>query len=382
MSLRLLVVAPYPVLPPIAGGKVRIVQLARALAGLSVDVTVAAPWHPRQRAALAAAEPFSLRAVPYPFALPFLLTDRALPYGYLVSFQPGYGALLAPELARCDVCQVSHPAFAGVLDRLPRGTPVVYDAQNVEFDYVRSEARSSGVARRCGARVRALERRLVDRSDRVFTCSGEDARRLAELYGAPPGRFLVVPNGIDLAATPEASARDRGSLPPALARLPRLAVFSGSAVAHNHAAVDAILGRLAPALAGEVGFAILGPCARRFRGRGGANVVLDPDCDDAGAWAVPGAVAINPVEQGSGTSLKVLHYLARGLPVLSTPFGARGLDALARFVALAPLAGFAEALRRDPAPPAGARAALEAYDWRRIAGRAREAYGALSGSSE
>ncbi len=30
--------------------------------------------------------------------------------------------------------------------------------------------------------------------------------------------------------------------------------------------------------------------------------------------------------QGSGTNLKLLEYLAVGVPVVSTPFGARGID--------------------------------------------------------
>ena len=37
-------------------------------------------------------------------------------------------------------------------------------------------------------------------------------------------------------------------------------------------------------------------------------------------------VALNPMRLGSGTNLKLLEYLAVGIPVVSTPFGARGID--------------------------------------------------------
>jgi glycosyltransferase involved in cell wall biosynthesis len=37
-------------------------------------------------------------------------------------------------------------------------------------------------------------------------------------------------------------------------------------------------------------------------------------------------VALNPMISGSGTNLKMLDYLAAGIPVISTPFGARGLN--------------------------------------------------------
>jgi len=36
-------------------------------------------------------------------------------------------------------------------------------------------------------------------------------------------------------------------------------------------------------------------------------------------------VALNPMTSGSGTNLKMLEYFAAGIPVISTPFGTRGL---------------------------------------------------------
>ena len=37
-------------------------------------------------------------------------------------------------------------------------------------------------------------------------------------------------------------------------------------------------------------------------------------------------LAVNPMESGSGTNLKMLDYMAAGIPTLSTAFGARGLN--------------------------------------------------------
>jgi len=52
-------------------------------------------------------------------------------------------------------------------------------------------------------------------------------------------------------------------------------------------------------------------------------------------------LAINPMQSGSGTNLKMLDYMAAGVPLLSTPFGARGLDLENRVHArLAPLIKF------------------------------------------
>ena len=68
--LRLVQIAPYPILPMSAGGKIRIVQLARALCRRGVELTIVAPFHLTQKRALVEQEPFRLCQLPYP---PFLL---------------------------------------------------------------------------------------------------------------------------------------------------------------------------------------------------------------------------------------------------------------------------------------------------------------------
>jgi len=373
-ALRVVQIAPYPVLPPSAGGKIRIVQLARALCALGVEVTIVAPYHVTQRRALAAREPFTLRQVPYaPFVVPFLLVDRPFPYGMLVSWHPGYRALLPVPLASFDVCQVDHPAFVDLVRGLPPSFPVVYGSQNVEKDYVAAESRPGLVRRLAGGRVGALEARLVGRAAHVFACTDADRGRFGALYGTPPERVSVLPNGIDLAAVDAARAVRR----PVPLRLPRRAVFAGSDVSHNRVAVRAILTRIAPALDGAVEFVIVGSCARRVRAPG-ANVRLDPGGDVA-AWAAPGTVGLNPVVAGSGSNLKLLQYLAHDLPVLSTPFGLRGFEDLAPWVVTAELDGFAAALRGEPPATHGVRERLAAYEWTAVARHAVDAYRALAG---
>jgi len=380
--LRLAQVAGFPVLPARAGGKIRIVQLARAFCALGVEVTVLAPYHRTQTRELARKEPFRLVEVPYPFVIPYLFTDAPFPYGALVSFHPGYCQLLPRPLPSFDVCQLEHPAFADVAGVMPASTPVVYNSQNVEFDYVCAESRPGVVRRLAGSRMRTLEGSLVRRADHVFACSEADRSRFRELYGLDGARASILPNGIDLEVVDARMSQHRGAggRAPEKASLPRRAIFSGSAVAHNHRAVDALLARVAPQLTSEVEFVVLGECARRFRRNPLPNLTLDPEGDVA-AYASAGAVGVNPVTQGSGTSLKILDYLAHGLPVVTTPFGLRGFEELAPWVRIAELDGFAQTLRADLAPPAGVREQIEAYGWRAIASRALAVYEALATQS-
>lgn len=368
--LRVLQIVPYPVLPAVAGGKIRIVQLGRALSRLGVEITMVAPYHFTQRRSLAAREPFVLRQVPYaPFVIPFLLVDRPFPYGMLASYHPGYRALVPVTPAAFDLCQVDHPAFGDLAPDPTSGVPVVYGSQNVEFDYVSAECGGGWVRRMAGRRMRQLEARLAGRAARIFACTDADGDRFRELYGVTPDRITVLPNGIDLAAVDSTRAASRRRYRPS--RLPRRAVFSGSDTSHNRAAVREIVTRIAPRLERQVEFVILGPCARRVSG--GVNVILDAR-EDVATYAGPDTIGLNPVTTGSGSNLKVLHYLACDLPVLSTPFGMRGFEDLAPWALTAELDRFADALTGNLPGTDGLRAQLARYEWSAIAERAVEAY--------
>ena len=88
-------------------------------------------------------------------------------------------------------------------------------------------------------------------------------------------------------------------------------------------------------------------------------------------------VAINPMQEGSGVNLKVLEYLATGLPTVTTPFGIRGLAVadvvqvaeIAEFPAV--LAGLRDAGERTRRGAAARRAAETRFGWEAVA-RARE----------
>ena len=365
--LRLLTIVPYPVFPDTAGGKIRVVQLMRALARAGVDVTILTPWHPRQKPSLYEHEPFRLRQVPYPFLLPLLFTDRPLPYQYLSSFHPGLGWLAKSLLRGCDIYHFEHPQFALLACGLPAAANVVYGSQNVEHDYVVQECRSEWAARVAKARVFALEKSLVERSQHVFAVSQADKDRFSALYPVDAGKITVAPNGIgDLRPLGTDQSRVLQRFPQ-IASYPSRAIYSGSDVEHNRAAVRFILGKLAP-LRSDVAFVVHGSCGRQFTDIGRSpNVFFDTDPFRFDDYAVTGFVGINPVTTGGGTNLKVLHYLSRGLPVVSTPFGMRGHEDFQRAVTVCDLADFSTALKNPAAAPAPDRQMLENYRWDAIA---------------
>jgi glycosyltransferase involved in cell wall biosynthesis len=87
-------------------------------------------------------------------------------------------------------------------------------------------------------------------------------------------------------------------------------------------------------------------------------------------------VALNPMLSGTGSNLKMLDYFAAGIPVVSTPFGARGLDVLSgQHAVLSAIDEFPQAIRAVTAHTIPREAMIESayelvlnrYSWETIA---------------
>ncbi len=91
-----------------------------------------------------------------------------------------------------------------------------------------------------------------------------------------------------------------------------------------------------------------------------ANVELLGVIDEKRLYSVLRAadIALNPVEIGSGTNLKLVQYMAAGLAVISTETGVRGIERGSEVCAVAKRTQFREILqglqrRCSPARTAG-----------------------------
>jgi hypothetical protein len=91
------------------------------------------------------------------------------------------------------------------------------------------------------------------------------------------------------------------------------------------------------------------------------------------------SLALNPMISGSGSNLKMMEYAAAGVPIMSTPFGNRGLDYRAGVdIVECELSGFASSLGAwdDGSCRAMSESAFdltqEAYRWQSIAANYRK----------
>jgi glycosyltransferase involved in cell wall biosynthesis len=199
------------------------------------------------------------------------------------------------------------------------GAKIVYHAHNVEY-----LLRRQNQSRIVSTITWYAERYLLGHSDFAFAPSTVDQASLLKLYGCETG---LLANGIDTAYWAQGEAfmdapRRTGPQPENLSIL-----FMGLYnYPPNREAVDFLVLRVMPTVR-----------QRRPEARlvvtGGDVPYSEPWLDNPGTVPIDELrgimhscdMGVAPIFRGSGTRLKILEYMASGLPVVSTRKGAEGL---------------------------------------------------------
>ncbi|MCE5308856.1 MAG: glycosyltransferase [Acidobacteriales bacterium] len=358
---KLTMACTFPVYPPRGGGQNRVFHLYRNLArDFDVDsVTFTDYGQPAKNEYIAP----DLREIRVPKSLAHAQRERdimtkvgdasvadvAMPVLYKLT--PDYVEALRQSAATSQILVASHPYLFPALEEVREKQTLIYEAQDVEAELKRSILPDSRMGSALLKLTEAVERRACQWSDLIVTCLDDDAVTLHRKFDVPEDRFVVVPNGVDLDSVTFHSIEDRRALKQRLhPGAPFTVLFMGSLHGPN---IDAVLCILAIAQElPNVGFLLVGGVCNYLERFGFqlplnvklAGIVDDQEKDEILSWV---NLAINPMESGSGTNLKMLDYLAAGVPVLSTPFGARGLNLRdGEHGWLAPLERFPTAIQR------------------------------------
>jgi len=398
---KLVVGSTFGIYPPRGGGQLRIFHLYRQLARkCRVDVVSLvesdqqtsrrqlAPGLteiriPKSEAhTYAEAEFRGLTRVP--------VTDVA--FSQLHHLTPAFSEAVAACLEADCVLVASHPYAFPAMRVVDDGADWWYDAHNVEVDLKGAMLPNGRIAKRLLAKIRAVERECCGHARMVLASCAEDAERLQALYRLPAGRLMVIPNGVEVSSIRFKPPTERRALTARLRMTQPLALFIGSWHEPNLLAARQIvdLARQVPdvrfAIAGSVGI----PLAQTERP---ANIELFGVVSDELKEALlsVAAVALNPMLHGSGTNMKMLDYMAAGIPVISTAVGARGLGlALGTDLRIATPDRFGEALRAtldEPGELADERARAtrrkieERFDWQVVTAPLLSAIGQREGET-
>jgi glycosyltransferase involved in cell wall biosynthesis len=258
------------------------------------------------------------------------------------------------------------------------GTPCIFDL-NVSASYQRFRQYSQGVK---GWRwlhswigwqkTRRYERRLCRDFAACTVVLAAEAAYLREMLTGTGCRVLVSENGVDV-------ERNR---PAAVERTANSLIYPGALTYEaNRDAVEFFLKEIYPLIKREepdVAFIVTGSSEGVDLGR----LPLDPSVRLTGYLPDPrpaigsSAVCVIPLQQGTGTRLKILEAMALGVPVVSTSKGAEGLavvDGKHLLLADEPeqFAHYTLQLLRNRAQGEALaadarRLVVERYDWRRI----------------
>lgn len=215
--------------------------------------------------------------------------------------------------------------------------PVVVDAMDIEGDLKENLAGAVGAfpgdeGREAVDFVRALERETLRGAAAVLAMGPHDAARLEWLYDLDPARIHEVGNGAPPPVVPwRPSPNERREARTRLGLNPDrpVVLYFGSGHPPNVESARLILRRIAPRVSGA-DFVIAGGLSWVLKNEerpGNAILRYETYGEERELLYRAAEVGLNPVVRRlPGSDIKVLDYLAHGVPVVATALGVRGFQ--------------------------------------------------------
>lgn len=244
----------------------------------------------------------------------------------LAPLSGAYLKAAARSIEEADAVVFEHPWVFPCVEHLLHDKFVFYDSQNVEVVLKQKGFAVSALGDDFVRIVAGSEASLISRAHHIFTCSLEDKNALAYIYDAPLSKISVAPNGVFVdSIAPKGSSGSTATANDAVT-----SVFIGSNYGPNVEAALYITRELAPTHP-NIQFVVLGGVGTnedvRVAASSAANVILVGNVSDEekSGWLRRSDIAVNPMFSGSGTNIKMFDFMAHGLPIITTPTGARGI---------------------------------------------------------
>ncbi|MBL7147683.1 MAG: glycosyltransferase family 4 protein [Nanoarchaeota archaeon] len=203
---------------------------------------------------------------------------------------------------------------------------MVYDAHNCEYLLIKKILKNILFKNLISYWVKIVEKNACKKSDVILACSEEDKSHFIKLYGIAPEKIYIIPNGANIKPLP--NQKDQKKAKKELS-IKKAIFFVGAFYNPNIEAVNFIIKNVALKLK-KYDFLIVGSVCNAFLEKDlPENVKLYGQVSNKrlDKLMIASDIAINPIFNGSGINIKLLDYFSNGLPVITTKFGARGIEA-------------------------------------------------------
>jgi len=245
-------------------------------------------------------------------------------YEYILTIgkTPEYIEPLMKISRESSVLIAEHAYTWRLIKNIGNGKRLWYRAQNVEYDYRKSFWRKDNLPESIFNELFELERECCMSCDAVFTISDSDKKRFQELYGLLEEKIINISAGYEtdnknFTLPSERQKKDRkyNAIYISSSALPAINA------ANEIASIASYLSDINFVIAGAVGTAMnLDNLPKNV------NVVGQVSNHEKDILLRASDFALNPIAGGSGLNIKMLEYFSYGLPVITTEFGARGID--------------------------------------------------------
>ncbi|MFA7169675.1 MAG: glycosyltransferase [Candidatus Paceibacterota bacterium] len=256
-----------------------------------------------------------------------LIFNRIQPFMYeyrLSGMGDGFRAICEKELP--DIVQIEQiEAYYCLLPYLAwlrkNGVKIIIDAHNVEINAFEGAMKSLSLPKRVVGKflrktLRNLEIEAAKNTDAIFACSEIDA----DYFRKYNKKVYLIPNGADCSEFFSQDQKDEQSL-----------IFIGGVkYPPNTDALRFYLKKIHPKVKesnAKVQMLAIGATKNWLKKNhiDDSSVIPLGFVDDVRPYLQKAIIGICPIRQGSGTRLKVLTFMASGLPVVTTSKGIEGI---------------------------------------------------------
>ncbi|WP_177167441.1 glycosyltransferase family 4 protein [Halopenitus malekzadehii] len=234
---------------------------------------------------------------------------------------------LINQIEEADVILAEGPHLVRPAVQLSENSVILYSSHNVEIDRW-SHLQNTYLKDRYYNSLKKSESFAVSESDGVICVSEQDLQRFSEIYGSVSNP-VIVPNGTYESNihnnVDRSSSNVRKDLGIDLDQT--VALFVGSDYGPNVDAARKIVTWSEQACDEnqDIHFLLVGNVGNRIDADNN-HLTVTGFVDNIEPMYACADIALNPITDGAGSNIKIIDYLARGLPVISTPFGVRGFE--------------------------------------------------------